>query len=102
MFSLSADIAGDLGDLRPVLPVLLLLVVMEVLLELEQGFTVSASGLLTLTRSFFFPFDTVLLLRLVRILRLDGVVSPSSKRKGEGVEFVGVGDSMDVSSPYFL
>ena len=45
---------------------------------------------------------TVLLLRLVRILRFDGVISPSSKWKGEGVELVGGGDSMEVSSPYFL
>jgi len=105
LFSLSADKAGDFGDLRPALLGLLLLVVVELVQELcklELGLAVSVSGLLTLTLSFFLPFVTVLLLRLVRILRFDGVISPSSKWKGEGVELVGGGDSMEVSSPYFL
>jgi hypothetical protein len=81
-------------------------VVKLVLLEELVAGALSRSGLLTLFRSFFFPFvDDVLLLRRVRILCLEGVVSSSS---GTGLKryclgpVMGEGHPTPVSSPYFL
>lgn len=105
-FLLSFSTAGLLGDF---LALLLLLdkatVDVAIVLVMFVG-VFSTSGLLALFISFFFPFvDDVLLLRRVRILCLEGVLSSSSgtglNRYWSGL-VLGGGESTPDSSPYFL
>jgi hypothetical protein len=94
-----------LGDFRPLLDrvIVELVVLLQLVMVVAVAGVISRSGLLT---SFCFPLvDDVLLLRRVRILCLEGVVSSSSgtglNRNWLGLT-LGGGDSTPDSSPYFL